>query len=264
MLMIWQVGLCGLLLVLMRKCVIFLIGFCVVDSLICSSGCGYSVCRCFSDSVRWLLCLLLVRVWILLMIMLCILVSICWFDFELSRMYSDLGVVIRMCGGCLCIVLCLICGVLLVCIVLWILMLGRLRCVSFLWMLVSGCFRLMWMLLDSVFSGEIQIIWVVFVNLLLVVSFFIIRVSMVVRKVVRVLFELVGVVIRVESFLWIVGQVLIWVGVGVVKWCLNYWWMVGWNFVRGCGVGLVWWVEEDEIGIMFCIMVVLWVIYKFC
>lgn len=69
-------------------------------------------------------------------------------------MYSDLGVVMRMCGVCLCSVVCLVCVVLLVCIVVWIVGIGRLSCVSDLVMLVSGVLRFMWMLFDSVFSGD--------------------------------------------------------------------------------------------------------------
>lgn len=139
---------------LIRNCVIVLIGFCVVDSLMCSKCCWYIVFSCFSDSVRCELCLLVVMVWILFMIIVCVVFSIVWLEVELSRMYSDLGVVIRMCGGVLCIYVCLVCGVLLVCMVVWIVMLGRLSFFSLVWMFFSGFFRLMWMLLDSVFSGD--------------------------------------------------------------------------------------------------------------
>lgn len=61
---------------LIRKCVIVLIGFCVVDSLMCGSVCLVNVLRCLSDSVRWLLCLDDVSVWILLMMIECMFDSI--------------------------------------------------------------------------------------------------------------------------------------------------------------------------------------------
>lgn len=54
--------------------------------------------------------------------------------------------------------------------------------------------------------------------MLLFVMFLYISVLMVVRKVVSVLFELVGVVIRVGLFVWIVGYVCVCVVVGVLKW----------------------------------------------
>lgn len=144
--------------VLFKRWVIFLRGCWVVERLICWSGVDVLwLCRCFkcfNERNKWVLCLLVISEWILLMMIVLIVVKMfCVWDVNIRN--NDLGVVIKMLGGCWCIFVCLLVGVLFewmfIC-GMWIdMLLDKVR----LWILVSGVWRFFLMLIFNVFSGEI-------------------------------------------------------------------------------------------------------------
>ncbi|ULU25840.1 hypothetical protein DYST_02778 [Dyella terrae] len=130
------------------------IGFCVADKPMRSKRRWHSDSNRSSDSARCAPRLLDAMAWISSTITVRVAFSIARPDSEPSRMYSDSGVVTRMCGGCLRIPLRSACGVSPVRTAVRMSTSGRPSLRSSARMPSSGASRLMRMSLESAFSGD--------------------------------------------------------------------------------------------------------------
>ena len=129
-------------------------GFCVADKPIRCRRRWHSDSSRSSDSARCAPRLLPATAWISSTITLRVLFSISRPEAEPSRMYSDSGVVTRMCGGVLRIHARSVCGVSPVRTAVRIVTCGRSSLSSPARMPASGSSRLRWMSLDKAFSGD--------------------------------------------------------------------------------------------------------------
>ncbi len=202
-------------------------GFWVADSPIRWARRPVSASSRASDSARWLPRLLCTRAWISSTITVRTPPSIARPEAELSRMYSDSGVVTSTCGGCRRRAARSPAGVSPVRTAVRIATSGRPSRASSPAIPASGASRLRWMSLDSAFSGETYSTQVASGSPCARPSRT--RPSSAARKPVRVLPAPVGAATSTSLPVRIAGHARSWAGVGAVNVRANHPATAGWN-----------------------------------